>query len=387
MNEAILTSNAQQFIRSYNEPLTKLAFQGSPFPEISTQELLEQIDAFQRSKRKLPIWHETSGIYYPPKLNLEQTSSEQTAQYKAGLLIGDKIADLTGGFGVDSYFFSKYFKEVHYFERNEGLAQIAFHNFKLLKASNIKVNAINSFEGIKNEHYDVIYVDPARRHESKGKVFKLADTEPNVIANFDYLMHRCENLIIKTSPMLDITEALRELNWVKELHVVAVQNEVKELLWIIERNYVGPQGIKTINFNQETTEEFQFIRNESTSILYSPPLQYLYEPNAAIMKGAGYEHLSHYYTVKKIGVHAHLFTSDELINFPGRRFRVNEVRDYKKGALNDFKNKQAHLTIRDFPESVATLRKKWGIKEGGEQYLFFTTLQEGQKVVLITQKV
>lgn len=386
MNKALLQKDVQAFIRGYKEPLSKLAFKGSPFFEISTQELLEQIDGFRRTEKKLPIWHATEGIIYPPKLNLEQTSSEQTARYKSQLVSGATLADLTGGLGIDSYYFSKKFQKVFYFERNAALATLAEHNFEQLGASKISISVGDSLSLLNGNTFDVIYIDPARRDDRKGKVFRLSDCEPDVTAELSNLLDHCTTLLIKTSPMLDLTEGLRELEKVQEIHIVAVQNEVKEVLWVLGKN---PQPLKvhTINFGTSNDQRFTFLWDEHPEVHYGNPQAFLYEPNAALMKSGGMNHLTQSFPVYKLSSNAQLFTSESLMEFPGRRFHIHEVRPYSKHCLRDFKKKKAHLTTRDFPETVAQLRKKWQVLEGGDDYLFFTTLKDGSKVVLVTEKI
>ncbi len=386
MNKTLLHTGVQEFIRSYDGDLNTMAFKGSPFPEITIQELLEQIDGFRRSEKKLPTWHTTSGILFPPKLNLEQTSSETTAAYKAGLVPGETLADLTGGFGIDSYAFSKRVNRVFYFEQNETLAELATHNFGILGATGIEITAGNGLEAIENKKFDVIYLDPARRDDAKGKVFQLSDTTPDVTQHLTFLKERCTTLLIKTSPMLDLTEGLRALPGVEEIHIVAVQNEVKEVLWLIGSGKKYPT-IKTVNFGQSSLQAFEFDWGQDSATAYSTPRKYLYEPNAAIMKSGGMNHLAAAFPIMKLAPHAHLFTSDMLIDFPGRAFRISEVVPYQKEKLLKFKRLKANITTRDFPLTVAQLRKKWQILEGGNTYLFFTTLNDGSKVCLVTDKM
>lgn len=386
MNKAILKTEVQEFIRSFDEALSTLAFKGSPFPDISTQELLEQIDGFRRTEKKIPLWHTTAGIYYPKKINLEQASSEMTAAYKAKLVRGESMADLTGGFGIDVYYFAKCFQHVSYFEVQPELFEIARHNLNVLGAHNIACHLVDGLKALGDQKFDVLYMDPARRHDRKGKVFFLEDTTPNVVTNLSWIMKHCERFLLKTSPMLDIAKGLESLTKVKEVHVVALQNEVKEVLWVLDNESHKTVQIHTVNLESEYDQHYSFRWNSPAQNAYSDPLNYLYEPNAAIMKAGGFNQICSDFPVFKLGASAHLFTSETCIEFPGRRFRIKEVRPYKKGALSDFKNKQAHITTRGFPETVAQLRKKWHIKDGGETYLFFTTLENSDKVVLITDK-
>lgn len=387
MNKALLRPEVQKFISEFTGSVTKLALKGSPWKDLTVPELLQQIESRHKSKEKLPTWANTDTIYYPPKINIEQTSSEITAQYKATLVEGKTLADITGGFGVDSYFFSKKIDLVHHFEQNTSLSAIAKHNFKQLNCPNVSFFSEDGIVGIQKQYYDVIFVDPSRRHADKGKVFFLSDCEPNVVQEQESLLKHCDTLLIKTSPMLDISIGLRELKTVQEIHIVAVQNEVKELLWLLSKNNNRNIVIKTINFAKDSTEKFHFFWKEETSCIYSKPLSFLFEPNAAIMKSGGFLELSEAFNLPKLAEHSHLFTHDSLIEFPGRVFKITEVLPYSKTEMKPFLNTKANISTRNFPETVAQLRKKWKILDGGEIYLFFTTLENKEKVVIKCKKV
>ncbi len=388
MNKYILNTKVQEFIKNYSETTTKLAFSGSPFDTITVQELIQQIESRRKAENKLPSWYKTEKIYYPPKLNLEQTSSEITATYKAIIVKGKLLADITGGFGVDSYFFSKSFEKVHHFEIDQELSKIADYNFEMLEAKNIECFAENGLFALSKNIYDVIYADPSRRQNTGGKVFILKDCTPNIPDNLTDLLKNCKVLLLKTSPMLDITVGLSELKHVFEIHIVAVSNEVKELLWILKKDFEGSPIIKTINFATDKREIFDFEWDKKANAIYSQPLRFLYEPNAALMKSGAFELLSDAFKIKKIHKHTHLYTSESLREFPGRRFVIEKCFPYSKTEIKkniDFG--KANVATRNFPETVEILRKKWKIKEGGEVYLFFITDLEGKKQVLICSKV
>ena len=336
----------------------------------------------------MPTWYRTKSIYFPSKLNIEQTSSEVTAKYKASIVQGKDLADITGGFGVDCFFFSEKFKDIHHFELNNSLSNIAKHNFNTFHINNVTCFSEDGLIGLAKSFYDVIYVDPSRRHQSKGKVFFLNDCEPNIPENLELLFKHCNTILVKTSPMLDITVGLKELKYVSELHIVAVNNEVKELLWLLNINMEVIPKVKTINFSKNTNEEFDFVLNETSATSLALPSTYLYVPNAAIMKSGAFDLLSEKFKIDKLHKHTHLFTSTKLISFPGRRFKINQVIPYQKKEIKDFlKNKKANVATRNFPENVAFLNKKWKIKDGGTNYLFFTTLKNENKVVLDCTKV
>ena len=261
MNKAILQPNVQLFIQNnLKTDINKLIFKGSPFENITIQELANQILAKQKSEKKLSQWFNTKDIYYPEKLSIEQTSSEITAEYKSNLISGDTIIDLTGGFGVDCLAFSKKFKNVIHCEINEQLSEIVKYNYKKLGVSNIKTIAKNGINFLKqfSERLDCIYIDPSRRHDIKGKVFLLKDCLPNVPKNLDFLFTKANTILIKNSPILDIASSVNELKFIKEIHIISVKNEVKELLFILEKNNKEFIQIKTHNLLKDNTQEFKF---------------------------------------------------------------------------------------------------------------------------------
>lgn len=396
MNPALLLPKVQQYISRFQGDVVLLAFSGSPFESITVQELIQQIEGKQKTKKKLPLWHHTGGILYPPKISVEQTSSQETAAYKATLVTGEDLIDITGGWGVDSYYFSKQVAKVFYFELNSSLAALAQHNFTVLRATNITCQPGNGIKGIKNRKAAILYVDPARRDDVKGKVFMLSDCTPNVPKNLDYLMERCTTLLIKASPMLDIAQGIKELKHVCEIHCVAVQNEMKELLFIVKKPKVATGIITTntplvhtINILKDGLEQrFSFLYKTAFKATYSLPLTYLYEPNAAILKSGGFQAISETLQVAKIAMHSHLYTSYNKIDFPGRCFKVSAMYDFNK---KDMKRVQQlgkiNITTRNFPLSVAKLRKKYKLKEGGTWYVFFTIVADNTKKVLVCQKV
>jgi len=387
MNNQLLQSDVQDFIRSYEDEVSKLAFSGSPFKNVSTIELIEQIESLRKAKTKLPSWFAKQNIIFPPKRNLEQTSSEITAEYKSSLLKGNTLADITGGFGIDSLYFAKRFEKVTHFELNEALSEMASYNFKQFGITNIRCLAKDGLNAVLSNSYHTIYADPSRRHASKGKVFFLNDCEPNIPSHLDDILAHCDVFLLKTSPMLDISAGLKELKSVAEIHIVAVNNEVKELLWLLKKNHTAPPHIKTINITPDTCITFDFDWQTLAEVNFSAPSAYLYEPNASIMKSGGMDHLAAAYSLHKIHEHTHLFTSNEFISFPGRCFLIEEVVPYSKKNMRKISRfEKANISTRNFLLSVAELRKKWKIRDGGEEYLFFVTLNDNSKAVLVCKK-
>lgn len=392
MNLNLLNTDVQAYINAHLKTnISTLAFKGSPFKTVNTTTLIEQIEAKLRCEKKLPTWFNTPNIYYPNKLNIEQTSSEITAKYKSSLIKGHTLMDATGGFGVDSYYFSKQFNTVTHFEINTDLSQIVTHNFKQLNIQNIHTQAVNGITYLKtaNIKYDWIYIDPSRRHNSKGKVFFLNDCLPNVPEHLDLLFKHAPCILIKTSPLLDLSVGIKELKHVKAIHVVAVNNEVKELLWVLELGFNNAISVKTQNIKPENTQSFSFLLDEEKQATpqYLTPLKYLYEPNSAILKSGGFNTITNKLNVFKLHEHSHLYTNNKLINFPGRCFSIEQVIPYSKKALKKLNITKANVSTRNFPESVSAIRKKLNIKDGGNIYLFFTTNINGNKIVIITRKV
>lgn len=390
MNDRILNTEIQKFInKNLHKDPVKLVLKGSSFFDVSIKEIVEQIISKKKCEKKLPTWFQTENIFYPNKLNIEQTSSETTAKYKAGLISGDSIIDITGGYGVDCFAFAEKFKEVTHCEINTKLSAIADHNFKILGIENIKTIAKSGMDylGSSDKTFDWIYADPSRRNDKKGKVFLLEDCLPNIPNNLEPLFQFTNNILLKTSPVLDISSAVFELKYVKEIHIIAIQNEVKEVLYILEKNYNGRIQFKTNNITKEQDQFFEFNLMDA-EVNYSHPLKYLYEPNAAILKAGGFIEVSVMLNIPKLHIHSHLYTSKQLIDFPGRRFNILKNIPYnKKRLLKLLPSKKANITTRNFPETVAQIRKKTGLKEGGDIYLFFTTDLEGDRKILICEKV
>jgi hypothetical protein len=391
LNTAILQPKVQHFIVDHlKSDITKLILKGSPFDDISIQELANQIIAKQKSEQKLKTWFSTENIYYPPKISIEQTSSEITANYKSTLIVGTSIIDITGGFGIDCFFFSRQFKDVIHCEINEDLSTIVKHNYQQLNIKNIETISGDGIEFLKNSDttFDCIYIDPSRRNNTKGKVFLLKDCLPNVPENIDFLFTKTTQILLKNSPILDISSAISELKFVKEIHVVAIKNEVKEVLFLLEKNYESDIQIKTINIQKEDTQRFNFKLKEAVTSIYSEPLSYLYEPNAAILKSGGFHQISKQLNLFKLHQHSHLYTSEQLIDFPGRSFKIRNVINYDKKRLKKLlTEKKANITTRNFPKTVAQIRKETGIKDGGKSYIFFTTDNKNELKSIICSKI
>ncbi|WP_026775158.1 class I SAM-dependent methyltransferase [Polaribacter sp. Hel_I_88] len=390
MNFDILNDDVQQFIcDNLNSEITKLILKGSPFGNISIQELANQLVAKQKSTKKLPTWFSSDKIYYPAKISIEQTSSEITANYKSTIISGDAIIDITGGFGVDCYYFSRQFKKVIHCEINEELSKIVKHNYQQLNIQNIHTFCGNGFDYLKgaDQVFDCIYIDPSRRDDVKGKVFMLKDCQPYIPPKIDFFFTKANQILIKVSPILDLKNTIRELQNVKEIHIVALHNEVKEVLFLLEKSYTNPIQIKTINILKSENQIFDFIFDEDIYSSYSEPLSYLYEPNVAILKSGGFHQISRKLSVYKLHQHSHVYTSKKLINFPGRAFKIEQVIPYDKKKLKKLlPDNKANITTRNFPKTVAQIRKETKIKDGGNTYIFFTTDVNNNAKLVICKK-
>lgn len=354
--------------------------------------ILRQIDGWQVIRRKVPMWADTDGIICPMHLSLEQCSSQATALYKAGLAVGNSFVDLTGGLGVDFSFMASRFAKATYVEHNQELCDLAHNNFKLLGLGDAQIICAEADDALaKLPDCDCIYLDPARRDSAGGRTVLLEDCTPNLIQLLPLLLQKAKTVIAKLSPMLDIKLALANLPHTRQIHVVASDNECKELLFIINGDFSGDPEVVCANITSIETQVLRFnLSEESYSYCqYSEPLKYIYEPNAAIMKGGGFRSLAKQMNLKKIHKNSHLYTSDTLVNnFPGRSFEVETVfgmnkRDIKIH-LNDVS--KANIAVRNFPLSVAELRKRLKITDGGDTYIFATTIGENEHVLIKTHK-
>ena len=381
-----------EFIAQHREEdVRTLALQAGRYPTVDMREAVTQIEGWQHAREKLPEWAAVEGIIYPPKISMEQCSSEKTAKYKAGLVAGKMFADLTGGFGIDFSYMARGFGEAFYIERNENLCNIATANFSRLGLDHVKVLNGNSEELFGTlPRLDWIFVDPARRDSDGRKVVALSDCEPNVV-ELD-LLSKADKAMIKCSPMLDITLACRQLGSVSSVHIISVNNECKELLIILNSgnfsgittqcvNILKDGGMQTFSFTQE--------EEDLASISYCSEVgKYLYEPNASIQKAGCPKSLGAHYHVDKLHPNSHLYTSIEHVHdFPGRTFEIVEVLGFSKADIKRVQSLgKANITVRNFPENVQLLRKRLKLADGGENYIFATTLKDSSKALIVCKK-
>ncbi len=391
--KALQNQEVIQFIEdNLNTSIPKLILKGSPFETINIQYLVDQIIGRNKAKKKLPTWFKNKNIIYPPKLNLEQTSSEITAHHKSQFISGKYLIDLTGGFGVDDFYLSKKIPQLTYTESNEDLFEIAKYNFNSLASENIKCLQVNSIEYLAQNDfkYDWIYIDPSRRNQNK-KVFLLQDSSPNVLEHQELLKNTSYNLMIKTSPMYDIEMGYKELCGIKELHVISIKNEVKELLWIIDWRTNNSRSIKLFNYDSQniyTLQEVKDIASEHKDVALSECKAYLYEFNSSIMKSGFYDYFANKYNLKKLEKHTNLYTSDVVVNnFPGKSFVVEAKSSiHFKQLKKEYKGKFVNLMSKNMKISTEAIQKKLNCKTGGKSdYLIFAKTLEGNKVLKATK--
>ena len=386
-----LNEITKQFIReNLNADVPTLAMKKAPVgTDVSLA--LRQIEARQLLRKKVPSWSENEDLLFPVHLSIEQCSSEASAQYKASLLQGHSFADLTGGLGVDTYFISQHFQQADYVERQAELCDLARHNFYVLKANVDVWNEIAEDYLSHCEPKDCIFIDPARRDAYGRKTVSISDCTPNVIDLQEKLLQKAERVMIKLSPMLDISKALEELHHVKEVHVVAVANECKELDFIMEQDYQGETQFVCVNLltSQPELRFIQEAEQDCPAKIADAVLNYLYEPNPAVMKAGCFKLLTERFDVFKLHKNSNLYTSEQLIpDFPGRIFVVENWALYNKKVKQTLLSDvgQASIAVRNFPLSVAELRKVLKIGDGDATYLFATTLKGAKKVLIRTKK-
>lgn len=358
---------------------------------VREKELLIQIALRQKIKNKLPTWYAHTELYMPPMLNMAQASSEATAKFKATLMHGKNYIDLTLGMGIDSYYMAKNFDTAYGIELDNNMATITAHNYSIMGLNNFSIakgiRAEDFLQEIKTT-FDWIYIDPSRRDDNKKKVFFPQDCKPNINNILNDLLLQGAQTLIKLSPLTDIPYLLNTWQHINNIYVIEYQNECKELLVHINKNNHKEAEIKAIILDKEITMAYTPSIQNALSINYSEPLQYIYEPSAAIIKSGAFGILSCLYPIMPLAAQTHLFTSHTFVpNFPGRIFLLQKIiKPKKKEILQAINDNKAHVTIRNFPDTVAAIRKKWNLKEGGENYLFVTTLNNKKKVVLYCKK-
>ena len=388
-----MNDKTRDFIeQNLNADIRQLALKGCRDKDVDLDAAIRQIAGRQTARRKLPSWAALDGILYPPHLNMEQCSSEQTARYKARICSSHPspktLVDLTGGFGVDFAFMSEAFDEATYVERNSELFAISSANMKILapKAKCLNEDGLEVLHRL--DHVSMIFMDPARRDHHGARTYGISDCTPNVLEIKDELLQKADVVMLKLSPMLDWHKAISDLGeqYIKEVHIVSVQNECKELLIVMQQQPAEPPTVYCVN--DDSVFSYHPSSISSNHISHHSSLIYLYEPNASIMKAGCFAEIEQAFEVSQLAPNSHLFASDQVIeDFPGRKFRISAVTSMNKQelkqALKDIR--QANIAVRNFPMSVADLRKRLKLSEGGNDYIFATTLTEGKKVLIICQ--
>ena len=395
-----------EFIREYRErDIRQLALQANRFPDVDMLYALDQIQGWQIARRKLPKWAACDGVIFPQHLSMEQCSSEPTAQYKLNLATewaervghASSMTDLTGGFGVDFSFTSCAFAAATYVERNEQLCHIVEHNLPLLGLDNATVVCADAVEYLSTvEPQTMLFLDPARRDEHGAKTVMLADCTPDVVQLLPKLLEKSRFTMLKLSPMLDWHKAVDDLQGtVREVHIVSVGGECKELLLVLSTVVESELKVYCADLStaSDTSSLFVYTPGSSAPVsnskLKTQNSKFLHEPNASIMKAGCFDELAAAYGVSPVSRNSHLFLSDEPIeDFPGRSFVVERVTTMNKGELRKalVGIEKANIATRNFPLTVAELRKRLKIKDGGDVYIFATTTAEGEHLLLISRK-
>lgn len=385
MNEATL-----EFIRIHaNEDVRQLAFLGKKNPEVDMAYALDQIAGRQKARIKIPSWAATDGIVYPPHISMEQCSSEQTARYKAKIAgKGTRIVDLTAGFGVDMAFMSAGFKEAVHVEQQSQLCAISSENYKRLGLHHIQVICSDGVTYLHQmEHADLIFIDPARRDQHGGRTYGIADCTPNVLEIIDEMLEKADRVMIKLSPMLDWQKAVSDVGHVSEVHIVSVGNECKELLLVVEKE---DKPLQVFCVNDDSV--FSYHPNDEIGDFcpQTESYNYLYEPNTSVMKAGCFNLISKHFGISQPDANSHLYLSDKMIEgFPGRGFVIERICTMNKRELKEALTgiDKANIATRNFPLSVADLRKRLKLKDGGEVYIFATTDAKRGHLLMVCRKI
>ena len=376
------------YIRQHaDEDVRQLALRGHKCPDVDLQYALEQIAGRQKARTKLPSWAAIDGIVYPPHLSMEQCSSEATARYKASIAgKGALFVDLTAGFGVDMALISQGFQKAVHVEQQPQLCAISSENFRLLGLNHIEVFSGDGVAYLHTmRHADLLFIDPARRDVHGGRTYDISDCTPNVLEILDEMLVKADRVMIKLSPMLDWRKAVADLGKVNEVHIISVDNECKELLLILSKT-MKPLRVLCVN-NDECFEAVEGISSQPLPL--PQDMRYLYEPNASVMKAGCFDLIEQRFGVVQLERNSHLFVSDkEISRFPGRQFLIEKRTSMNKrelkATLADVD--QANITVRNFPMSVAELRKRLKLKEGGDVYIFATTISDEGHQLLVCRK-
>jgi hypothetical protein len=352
-----------------------------------------QLKFNQNLVQKVPSWPLPKGILAPPDISFEQSSSETTARYKSSLFQGNNVLDLTGGFGIDTYFYSKEFGSIVHNEPNLELSQIVKYNFEILGVNNVEFANFKAEDFPFSLQYDLIYLDPSRRNSQNKKLFKIQDCMPDLMQMSDRFWSASDNFLVKYSPILDISEAIRLLSGVYKVIIIAEKNEVKELLFLLKKSFEPDVLISCINIiEEETVQYFDFNLKEEKECetpTFTEPQSFLYEPNAAIMKAGAFKSIAKQFDLKKLAINTHLYTSEKpVVNFPGKIFKIEKVLKFDPKLIKERFNKGiVNVISRNFPYSTNEIKQKLRLKDGGTETVFFTEDLQKRKISIICEKI
>lgn len=385
MNQSTYTESTKKFVQDHlREDPAQLLFRYSGKVDFDLKFAVQQIQARQKAKSKLPTWVANPDIVFPASLSLEQASSEETAKFKSKLGHGQVMIDLTGGFGVDTFFLSKHFEKAIYCERNAELADIVRHNFDLMVPGKLEVVTVDSLEFFSkpDRTFDLTYVDPARRGDQNQKLYKLADCEPDVVGHWNLLQSKSKSILIKASPMLDIKQAISEIPDIQQIWVVSVKNEVKEVLLFWERDASKVERvIRAVDLHANEATEFSFTYGEEdkSESIFGVVGKFLIEPNVAILKSGAFRSFGKRFGLKKLHPNSHLYTSDDFQGeMPGRVFEIKEeIKDPKKQLKVLFPDGKVNVITRNYALSADELKKKYRLGDGGDSFLIGTRDRDG----------
>ncbi len=344
---------------------------------------INQIEARRKALKKLPNWSGNFDLFFPSGLSVEQASSEETAEFKSELVKGETMNDLTGGFGVDTYFLSRNFKKATYCERNEELVDIFRYNMEVLDEHKFRIQQGDGIEILRgtSEIFDLIFVDPARRGGQNQKLYKLSDCEPDIVANWELIRSKTRSVLVKASPMMDIKQSLQELPDIQQVWVVSVKNEVKEVLLFWEKDKkIDEIAIHCVDLRPEGRQEFDFSfeKEASAESTFSEVKSYIIEPMAGILKAGGFKYFGQEYGLKKLHPNSHLYTTDGYLEgIPGRVFElISELHQPKKELKSLFPKGQVNVIARNFALSAEEIKNKFRLKDGGNDFLICTKVGE-----------
>lgn len=388
MISQLSNSDVIEFIQeNLNRDPASVALQADKFPNLPMREIASQIASRQKVAKKLPEWVKNERIIFPLKENLEQASSQITAEFKSDLVEGEALLDLTGGSGIDTYYLQKKFNKTVYVEPNFQLCEIAHHNFTELNADiEIIQSSAEDYILTSDRKYDLVYIDPSRRSEAKQKVIKMEDYSPNVFTILPKLCMITDRILIKVSPMMDIKQALNELWKVEKIICLSVANEMKEVLIEINLKTNKTVTLQTVNINHGIKQEFSATFEEERLAQYEvkAPQKYIYEPNTAIRKAGLFKLISERFQISKLQSNTHLYTSNYcLSDFPGKCFECIEIIKTDKKSIRKAAPKGIiNVITKNYPLGANAIKKKYQLKDGGEKYLIFCNTQDLGNVCL-----